>query len=46
MPVAGSQGVLRGASFMTPARQHHIKARRFLPPGADHAFVGFRSCAL
>lgn len=44
MPAAGSQGVLRGASFMTPARQHHAKARRFLPPGVDHAFAGFRSC--
>jgi iron(II)-dependent oxidoreductase len=42
---AAHQGVLRGASFMTPARQRHPKARRFLPPEADHAFCGFRSCA-
>ncbi|MFO1271455.1 MAG: SUMF1/EgtB/PvdO family nonheme iron enzyme [Rubrivivax sp.] len=46
MPAAGSQGVLRGASWMTPARQHHPKARRFAPPAADTPFAGFRSCAL
>ncbi|HNU10734.1 MAG TPA: SUMF1/EgtB/PvdO family nonheme iron enzyme [Rubrivivax sp.] len=45
MPPAGTQGVLRGGSFMTPARQRHPKARRFLAPHADHAFAGFRSCA-
>lgn len=45
MPPRGSMGVLRAASFMTPARQHHPKARRFLAPHADHAFAGFRSCA-
>ncbi|ODU08275.1 MAG: hypothetical protein ABS84_13670 [Rubrivivax sp. SCN 71-131] len=45
MPAAGTLGVLRAASFMTPARRHHPKARRFLAPQADRAFVGFRSCA-
>ncbi len=45
MPAPGTLGVLRAASFMTPARQHHPKARRFLAPQADHAFAGFRSCA-
>ena len=45
LPPPHTQGVLRGASFMTPPRQRHPKARRFLPPDADHAFCGFRSCA-
>ncbi len=45
-PPAGSQGVLRGASFATRRRWHHPKARRFMPPGHDHAYVGFRSCAI
>ncbi len=45
MPPPGSQGVLRGASWMTPPRQRHPKARRFLAPAADTAFCGFRSCA-
>jgi formylglycine-generating enzyme required for sulfatase activity len=45
LPPLRTQGVLRGASFMTAGRQRHPKARRFLPPQADHAFCGFRSCA-
>lgn len=45
-PPAGSQGVLRGASFATRQRRHHPKARRFMAPGHDLAFCGFRSCAL
>jgi formylglycine-generating enzyme required for sulfatase activity len=45
-PAPGTQGVLRGASFMTPARWRHPKARRFLPTHADQAFCGFRSCAV
>ena len=45
LPPPRTQGVLRGASFMTAPRQRHPKARRFLPPQADHAFSGFRSCA-
>ena len=44
-PPAGSQGVLRGASFATRRRWRHPKARRFMPPGHDHAYCGFRSCA-
>ena len=44
-PPTGSQGVLRGASFATRRRWHHPKARRYMPPGHDHAFCGFRSCA-
>lgn len=45
-PPAGSQAVLRGASFASRRRRHHPQARRFAPPGHDHAFCGFRSCAL
>jgi gamma-glutamyl hercynylcysteine S-oxide synthase len=45
MPGAGGQGVLRGASWMTHARQRHPKARRFAPPASDTMFCGFRSCA-
>jgi gamma-glutamyl hercynylcysteine S-oxide synthase len=37
--------VARGASQMTVARCRHGKARRFMQPDCDNAFVGFRSCA-
>ncbi len=40
------EGVLRGASWMTRARERHPKARRFAPPDRDTMFCGFRSCAL
>jgi len=46
IPPAGSQGVLRGSSFATRARQRHAKARRFAPPASDTLYCGFRSCAL
>jgi formylglycine-generating enzyme required for sulfatase activity len=46
IPPAGTQAVLRGASFATRARQRHPKARRFAPPERDRLFCGFRSCAL
>jgi formylglycine-generating enzyme required for sulfatase activity len=46
IPPAGIQGVLRGGSFATRARQRHPKARRFAPPAGDAPFCGFRSCAL
>lgn len=42
----GSARVRRGASFATPARQRHPRARSFADPGHDHDFVGFRTCAL
>ncbi len=45
MPPPRSLGVLRGASFMTAARWHHAKARRFAALDDDRAFCGFRSCA-
>lgn len=46
LPAPLSQGVLRGASFVTAPRWRHPKARRFAPPQADQAFCGFRSCAV
>ena len=46
LPAPGSQGVLRGASWMTRARRRHASARRFAAPGNDTLFCGFRSCAL
>ncbi len=46
IPPAGTMGVLRGGSFASRARQRHPKARRFVAPGQDTAFCGFRSCAL
>lgn len=45
LPPARTQGVLRGASFVTPSRWRHPKARRFMAPESDAAFCGFRSCA-
>ncbi|CAD5372499.1 FGE-sulfatase domain-containing protein [Rubrivivax sp. A210] len=41
----GLIGVLRGASFATPPRWRHVKARRFALPDEDGASCGFRSCA-
>lgn len=41
----GSHKVLRGASFGTRARMRDPKFRRFEPPGSNHIFAGFRSCA-
>ena len=44
--VVTERRVLRGASFASPGRLRHRDARRFAPPAADAAFVGFRSCAV
>ena len=44
-PRFGSHKVLRGASFATRERMKHPKFRLFQPPGADHLFASFRSCA-
>jgi formylglycine-generating enzyme required for sulfatase activity len=44
--VARRDGVLRGAAWCQAPRTRHPKARRFMAPGADSAFVGFRSCAV
>jgi len=38
--------VLRGASAWGSARLRHPRGRRFVAPGRDELFVGFRSCAL
>jgi formylglycine-generating enzyme required for sulfatase activity len=46
MPPPRTQGVLRGASWMTRPRRRHASARRFAAVDADTAFCGFRSCAL
>jgi ergothioneine biosynthesis protein EgtB len=46
LPPPGTARVLRGASWMTPARLCHVKARRFAPATSDLAFCGFRSCLL
>jgi formylglycine-generating enzyme required for sulfatase activity len=44
--LARSDGVMRGAAWCQAPRARHPKARRFMAPGADSAFVGFRSCAV
>lgn len=41
----GQARAVRGASFATHARQRHARARGWLAPQCDEAFVGFRSCA-
>ena len=46
LPAAGRFGVLRGASWLTPMRCKHPRARRFAAPWRDEMFCGFRSCAL
>jgi len=46
LPQPGTLGVLRGASWMTPPRCAHPRARRFAAPWRDEMFCGFRSCAL
>lgn len=43
LPAPGSHGVLRGASWLTPPRARHPKARRFALPTRDEPFCGFRS---
>ncbi len=44
-PHWGVARVRRGASFATPLRQKHPRARAFAPAHQDHDFVGFRTCA-
>ena len=39
-------GVLRGATWATPARARWAAARRFVPPSQDALASGFRSCAV
>jgi formylglycine-generating enzyme required for sulfatase activity len=42
----GTARVRRGASFATPARHKHARARSFARPDHDADFVGLRTCAL
>lgn len=42
----GEDQAVRGASFASPDRLKHPRARWALPPEDDIAFVGFRTCAL
>ncbi|MGE4239723.1 SUMF1/EgtB/PvdO family nonheme iron enzyme [Ramlibacter sp.] len=44
--VFGQARAIRGASFATPARMRHPKARAWALPERDDGFVGFRTCAL
>jgi formylglycine-generating enzyme required for sulfatase activity len=46
LPPPGAMGVLRGASWVTRRRRRLPAARRFVAPGHDGAFAGFRSAAL
>ena len=45
-PWFGSRRVLRGASFATQKRLHHLRYRNFYTPERNDIFAGFRSCAL
>ncbi len=45
-PHWGMARVRRGASFATPARHKHPRARGFALPAYDIDFVGFRTCTL
>jgi iron(II)-dependent oxidoreductase len=44
-PWFGSRAVLRGASFGTQPRMHHVRYRNFFPPERNDIFAGFRSCS-
>jgi gamma-glutamyl hercynylcysteine S-oxide synthase len=46
VPPEAPRRVLRGASTWTVPRAVHPTSRRFMPPGRDLAFCGFRSCAI
>ena len=45
-PWFGSRRVLRGASFATQPRLHHMRYRNFYTPDRSDIFAGFRSCAM
>ena len=45
-PWFGSRRVLRGASFATQPRLHHMRYRNFYTPDRNDIFAGFRSCAM
>lgn len=43
-PWFGTRAVLRGASFATQDRMHHVRYRNFFTPERRDIFGGFRSC--
>jgi len=43
-PWFGTRAVLRGASFATQGRMHHVRYRNFFTPERRDIFAGFRSC--
>ncbi len=45
-PWFGTRKVLRGGSWVTPARMMWNTWRNFFPPGRNDIFAGFRTCAL
>lgn len=45
-PWFGTRAVLRGASFATQDRMHHVRYRNFFTPERRDIFGGFRSCGL
>ena len=45
-PWFGSRRVLRGASFGTQPRLHHLRYRNFYPPDRNDIFAGFRTCTV
>ena len=45
-PWFGSRRVLRGASFGTQPRLHHLRYRNFYPPDRNDIFAGFRTCTI
>lgn len=45
-PWFGTRGVLRGASFATQDRMHHVHYRNFFTPERRDVFGGFRSCGV
>jgi iron(II)-dependent oxidoreductase len=45
-PADPSRRVQRGLAWLEPRRLAHPKARRFVAPGDDGGFAGFRACAI
>ncbi len=45
-PWFGARAVLRGGSFGTQPRLHHVRYRNFFAPERQDVFAGFRSCAV
>jgi ergothioneine biosynthesis protein EgtB len=44
-PWFGSHAVLRGGSFGTQPRLHHVRFRNYFDPARQDVFAGLRSCA-